>query len=352
MTAGRRVLITGISGDLAGLLATRLEADDRVGTVAGVDTVEPDHDLRRTEFIRADLSSHTLSKAMNRLGIDTLVHLDITAEPGRAGGRSRMKEKNVIRTMQLLGAAGKAEELQRVIVKSTTAVYGSSYADPSLLKEDAEPDSRATGYARDAVEVEGYARGFARRRSDIDVTILRFANFIGGGMHSVIGAYLDLPVVPTVLGYDPRIQLCHATDAVEVLAMGATGDHPGTYNVAGTGVVYLSQMVRLAGKVTVAVPPPLVGSTADLLRRMGLVDVSPEQVQFLLYGRVGDLARLQERFGYRPRYRTRTAIEEYLRERRIAPLIDPAHLERLEARILAILGHTGRPPRSTWGRSG
>lgn len=347
MTAGRRVLITGISGGLAGLLAARLEDDDGVEAIAGVDIIEPTHDLRRTEFIRADLSSHTLARALDRLAIDTLVHLDITAEPGRAGGRSRMKEKNVIRTMQLLGAAGKAKQLRRVIMKSTTAVYGSSYADPSLLREDAEPDPRASGYARDAIEVETYARGFARRRSDVAVTILRFANFIGGGVDSVIGTYLELPVVPTVLGYDPRIQLCHVTDAVEVLAQGVTGDHPGTYNVAGTGVVYLSQMVRLAGKVTVPVPPPLVGSTADLMRRLGLVDFSPEQVQFLLYGRVGDLARLQQVFGYQPRYRTRTAVEEYLRERPVASWVDGQHLQQLETRILAILGRSHSAGRST-----
>ena len=38
-----------------------------------------------------------------------------------------------------------------------------------------------SGYAKDSVEVEGYVRGFARRRPDVGVTTLRFANFVGPG---------------------------------------------------------------------------------------------------------------------------------------------------------------------------
>ena len=339
MATGRRVLITGVAGDLAGLLAARLESDERISAIAGVDIAEPTRDLQRTEFIRADLSSPGLTRAIQSLRIDTLVHLAITAEPGEAGGRSRMKERNVIRTMQLLGAAGQAPRLQRVVLKSSTAVYGSSYADPALLREDVAPNASGShGYARDAIEVESYARAFARRRRDVSLTILRFANFIGSGLASLIGTYLALPVVPTVLGYDPRVQLCHSVDAVEVLARAVTEDHPGIFNVAGAGVVYLSQMVRLAGKATVPIPSLLVGSVADVLRRTRAVDFSPEQIQFLMFGRVGDITRLRTVFGYEPQYPTRAALEEFLEQRHISPVIAPDQIQALEARVLQVLG--------------
>ena len=343
MAGGRRVLITGLGGDLASLLAQRLEADDRVAAIAGVDLTEPPRTLSRTEFVRADLSSPGLPRAIESLQIDTLVHLAITAEPHQAGGRSRMKERNVIRTMQLLAAAQQAPRMRRVVVKSTTAVYGSSYADPALLREDVAPNAAGgSGYTKDAIEVESYARAFGRRRSDVTLSILRFANFIGGGVHSLIGSYLQLPVVPTVLGYDPRVQLCHGYDAVEVLHRTVTGDHPGIYNVAGPGVVYLSQLVRLSGKATVAIPSPLVGTAAGLLRRSGAVDFSPEQVQFLLYGRVGDITRLRERLGYEPRYSTRAAIEEFLHDQRVEPLVRPATVRRVEHRLAGLFAASAR----------
>ena len=60
-----------------------------------------------------------------------------------------------------------------------------------------------SGFAKDSVEVEGYVRGFARRRPDVMVTVLRFANFLGPGMFTPMSAYFELPVVPTVLGFDP-----------------------------------------------------------------------------------------------------------------------------------------------------
>src|SRR3712207_5784289 len=214
---GRRVLITGIAGQLAGQLAARLEADDSVEYVVGLDMVEPRHDLSRTEYVRADLSNPLIARILENTRVDTVVHLSLTAVPSSAGGRSRMKERNVIGTMQLLAAAQKATRLRKMIVRSTTAVYGSSYADPALFREDEAPRGARSGYSKDAVEVEGYARAFGRRRNDVDLSILRFANFIGPTIDSVLSGYLALPAVPTVPGYDPRLQPCHEVDAVEGL---------------------------------------------------------------------------------------------------------------------------------------
>jgi UDP-glucose 4-epimerase len=320
---GRRVLITGISGELAGQLATRLEADDRVAYLAGVDLREPQHDLARTEFVRADLRNPLVAKVVESSRVDTIVHLSITAAPVRAGGRARMKELNVIGTMQLLGAAQKAQRLRKVVMKSTTAVYGSNYADPALFREDVEPGGAPrSGYSKDAVEIEGYARGFGRRRKDVALTILRFANFIGPTVDTPLTRYFALPVVPTVLGYDPRLQLCHEADAVEILYRSVVEDHAGIYNVAGPGIVYLSQAIRVAGKPSVPIPLPFVNSLGGLVRRTGRVDFSPEQLQFLLFGRVGDIDRLRTEFGYEPQYSTRAALADFLGARRIAALLD------------------------------
>jgi len=330
MSPGRRVLITGIAGPLAGALAARLEADDRVEHIAGVDLQEPTVPLRRTEFVRADLRNSLVAKVVESTRVDTIVHLLITAEPRRVGGRSRMKELNVIGTMQLLAAAQKAPRVQRVIVKSTTAVYGSSSADPALFREDVAPGGSRSGYSKDAVEVEGYARAFGRRRPDVALSILRFANFIGPDVSSPLTTFFEFGVAPQVMGFDPRLQLVHTDDAVAVLAAAALEDHPGTYNVAGPGILYLSQAVRLAGRPTVPVPAPAVHVLGNLLRQRGLLDLTPDQLTFLLYGRVADITRLRRRFAYEPRYSTREAFLEFLDSRGVQPLVDPATVARWE----------------------
>lgn len=343
MPQGRRVLITGISGVLAGQLAARLEDDERVEYVAGLDVREPHHDLTRTEYVRADLDNPLIARILETTRVDTVVHLAVTATPSSAGGRTRMKERNVIGTMQLLAAAQKAQRLTKFVLKSTTAIYGSTYADPALFREDASPRGGGrSGYSKDAVEVEGYARAFGRRRGDVALTLLRFANFIGPTVESPLTKYLALPVVPMVLGYDPRLQLCHESDAVEVLYRSVVDDHPGIYNVAGPGILYLSQAIRLAGKPTVPVILPAVNAIAGLLRRSGRVDFSPDQLAFLQFGRVGDITRLRERFGYEPAFSTREAFADFTASRRIAPLVERDTALRWERELYDFITRKGQ----------
>jgi UDP-glucose 4-epimerase len=339
---GHRVLITGISGRLAGKLAARLESDERVEHLAGVDLAEPSCELARTEFVRADVRDPLVAKVIEAARVDTIVHLGLLAAPRSAGGRARMKELNVIGTMQLLGGAQKASALRKVIVQSTTAVYGQYGPEPAQFTEDAPVDSGpAHGYARDAREIERYARGFARRQRDAPVTVLRFANLLGPWVESPMMRYLSLPVAPTMLGYDPRLQLCHEDDAVEVLARSVMEDHPGTFNVAGPGVLYLSQALRIAGRPAVPTFAPLTRSLARLLRAAGQFDFASDQVGWLQYGRVGDVTRLRERFGYEPRYGAQAALADFLAARGIEPLLDRDTAVRLEHRLYERLARCG-----------
>src|SRR5213593_2630735 len=171
---GQRVLITGVSRHLVGRLAQRLEADLEVEHVVGVDLEEPEVDLERTEFIRADVRNPLVLRTIQTAEVDTVVHLSVIATPMRVGGRSVMKEINVIGTLQLLAACQKAASVRKVVMKSTTAVYGATPQDPAVFTEAMGLRSQpASGYARDSVEVEQYARDFARRRPDATVTILR-----------------------------------------------------------------------------------------------------------------------------------------------------------------------------------
>jgi UDP-glucose 4-epimerase len=336
VTDGWRVLVTGIAGVLAARLARRLVDHDGVDLVIGVDARLPVQDLGRTRIVRAELTSPVIGSILERERIDTLVHLGISSTPhGRGGsGRARMKEHNVIGTMQVLAAAQRAPHLRSVILKSTTAVYGSDARNRALFGEDVATEARA-GYTKDVIEAEGYARAFARRRDGVVLTILRFANLLGCDIDSPLARYLALPVMPTVLGYDPRLQLCHTEDAVEVVRQACLDTRPGIYNVAGPGVLYLSQATRLAGRPTIPVPLPMVEGLVGALRRVGMY-VPTDQLRYLSYGRVADISRLRERFGYEPRYNAREALQAFLDEQGIKPLVGQPSLQRLERRALEL----------------
>ncbi len=334
----QRVLVTGVSRYLGGKVAALLAADPDIERIVGVDSVPPRADLGRTEFVRADIRNPLIAKVIASAQIDTVVHMNLIATPIGAGGRTAMKETNVIGTMQLLAACQKSPTLRKLVVKSTTAVYGSSTHDPALYTEDLETKGHPHGgYAKDAVEVEGYVRGFGRRRPDVDVTLLRFTNFIGPTIDSPLTRYLSLPVVPTVLGYDPRLQLCHEDDATEILRLATLEDRSGTYNAGGTGVLLLSQAIRRAGRVSVPVPTPAVSLTGNVFRRAGLVDFSPEQMRFIEHGRTADVTRLHEMFGYQPRYTTEEAFDQWVQQTGLRPVISPERVAEIERGVLELV---------------
>ena len=351
----RVVLVTGVSRYLGSRLAAVLQADPTVERVIGVDTVPPRHDqapaLGRTEFVRADIRNPMIAKVIAEAHVDTVVHMNVIATPLGAGGRTAMKEINVIGTMQLLAACQKAPSMRKLVVKSTTAIYGSSPRDPALFTEDVEPRALPkSGYAKDAVEVEGYVRGFGRRRPDVALSLLRFTNFIGPSIETPLTRYFSLPVVPTVFGFDPRIQLCHEDDGVEALRRMTMEDHPGIFNVGGSGVMLLSQAIRRMGRPAVPIPSPTVTFVARAFRQAGLVDFSPEQMRYLEHGRVADVSRLAARLHWAPRP-TVDAFASFAGSRSGPSVFSVATAASVEHRVLDLLARRRavRPPARTPG---
>ncbi|HEX2057688.1 MAG TPA: NAD-dependent epimerase/dehydratase family protein [Actinomycetota bacterium] len=324
---GKRVLITGVSRFLGLRLAKRLEDHDGVAAVVGVDLHEPPVPMRGLEFIRADISSPLIARVIEATKVDTVVHTNIGSTPARLGGRSRMKENNVIGTMQLLAAAQRADRVKKVVMKSSTAVYGSGPAEPSLIPEDhARRQVDLAGYGKDCAEAEQYARDFGRRRSDVDLVILRTQNVVGPTVQTSMTDYFSLPVIPTALGFDPRLQLLHEADAVEALALGALGDARGIFNIAGDGVVYLSKAIRMLGRVELPLLVPMARTTAGLLRRAGLLDFPTDQLKLIVYGRVVSTRRAREALGFEPQWTTEAALEDFRDRRRAdAPPVTAKH---------------------------
>ncbi|MDQ3941328.1 MAG: NAD-dependent epimerase/dehydratase family protein [Actinomycetota bacterium] len=308
----RRVLITGVSRFLGLRLAKRLEDDDSVEAVVGVDIDEPPVPLKKFEFVRVDIRNPLIARVIEASGADVLVHTNISSTPGILGGRSQMKENNVIGTMQLLAAAQRADKLKKVIVKSSSAIYGSGPGEPSLLPEDhAARQVELSGYGKDCADAETNARDFGRRRPDVELVILRTQNVIGPTVRTNITDYLSLPVVPTALGYDPRLQLLHEVDAVEAFRDAIANDCRGIFNIAADGVVYLSKALRLLGRIELPMLLPAATPIASFLRTIKAVDFPTDQLALILFGRVVNTRRAKEAFGFAPRFTTEDAIRDF-----------------------------------------
>ncbi|MEZ0340198.1 SDR family oxidoreductase [Mycobacterium sp. pV006] len=341
------VLVTGACRFLGGYLVARLAQNPRIEHVIAVDAIAPSKDLLRrmgrAEFVRADIRNPFIAKVIRTGDVDTVVHAAAASYAPRSGGRAMLKEHNVMGAIQLFAACQKAPSVRRVILKSTSEVYGSSARDPVLFTESSSRRRPpGEGFARDSIDIEGYARGLGRRRPDIAVTILRLANMIGPAMDTALSRYLAGPVVPTVVGHDPRMQLLHEQDALGALEHATIAGKAGTFNIGASGIIMMSQAIRRAGRIPLPLPRSALVVVDSLWRATRNTELDREQLDYLSYGRVMDTSRMRAELGYTPKWTTAEAFDDYVRGRALKPIVDPDWVRSIEDRAVTAAQRWGR----------
>jgi UDP-glucose 4-epimerase len=320
-----RVLVTGLSTYWGGKLAQILEARDDVEVVVGLDTKDPTVPLERTEFVRSDTSYSILARIVKATQIDTVLHTHLIVDSTLASSRT-LHEVNVIGTMSLLAAAGAAgSPVRKVVVKSSALVYGSNFQDPYRFREeDKRTRAPRTNVERSLLEVESILRDFADDSPHVDVTLLRFANVLGDDIETPYTTALKLPVVPEIFGFDPRIQFVHEDDVVGALMYATAHSVPGVFNVGGNGSMSWSEVCAIVGKRRFALPPIFTNAAVEPLRLLRLVDMPPESLMLLRYGRHIDNDRYK-RAGFHYKYTTAGTVEAFARGLRLAGTIGNKH---------------------------
>ena len=325
-----RVLITGVSNPLGAEVARRLAP--RVPWLFGCDVHDPVSALEEMDFVHADTRQSVIGKLVRQLKIDTVVHLAVMVDSAREDRATH--ETNVIGTMNVLtGCAGPSSPVRRLVVKSSQAVYGARPDYPSLLSEEiAGYSAAAAAISRDLVELELLAHDFALRNPACRVARLRLGYRIG--RDTSLGRYLSLPVVPVFAGYDPRLQLLHEEDAAEAVATAALGSYEGPFNVAGEGVVLLSQAIAIMGGQPLPVLPP-VGRWASRMAMRATTGVSlpGHLVDLLMHGSVVDCSRLRTEVGWLPAHSSRAVMDAFALGLTEEPIESPSPPQEYELQV-------------------
>jgi UDP-glucose 4-epimerase len=300
----RRVFITGAGSWTGGQLVRRLSARDDLEVFA-VDDVEPTVAFT-AEFKMLDLDRLALARFVLEVEPDVVIHLQSVHRTAEEGRRTESEDR-IIGALALFGAIDRIGTVRSVIVKSDTAIYGANPRTPSVLAESTRSPGRASRFQRDLTEMERFVGGLVDGHPETVFTILRFAPIFGASVRNPISRYLTLPVVPTLMGFDPRLQFTDERDAVAVLEH--TVDHPvgGTFNIAGDGQMYLSRILRLGRRA----PQPLPGRMFDTaIRTLARADLHvPDHVTGLLkHGRVVDTTLMRTRLGYEPAHTCRQTV--------------------------------------------
>jgi UDP-glucose 4-epimerase len=336
---GRRVLVTGLASFWGGRVAQALERDPSVDVIIGLDTREPTVELERTEYVRSDESYSILSRIVRATQVDTIVHTFLIVDSSQSSNR-QMHEINVIGTMNLFAAAGQPEsKVCNVVVKSSTLVYGSTYRDPVWFTEESRRSELPRHpVERSLLEVEGYVRDYAADSPDVSVSLLRFSNVLGDDIDTPITRALQLPLVPSIFGFDPRLQFVHESDVIRAIMFVLEHDIDGTFNVAGDGLLPWTEVAALCAKRMAPLPPVARGLAGALLTRLG-VDLPPELVDLLTYGRGVDNRRLR-RLGFDYHYTSAGAVAAFAEAARLRGAVGDREAYRYERDVEQFFRHS------------
>jgi UDP-glucose 4-epimerase len=320
-TVSKRILITGLSTYWGGRLAQALEQDPDIETIIGIDRRPPKLALERTEFVQVSDAHSLIRRIVDAAEIDTVVDTRLVVD-SIVTSRARAHENNVMGTMNVLAACGgPSSPVRKLVFKSSARYYGAEQDDPAFFAEDMRrPHEPRTPIEHDICDAEVNVRDFRAKNPNTTVTVLRFADALGPDLRTSWQAYLGMPVIPTILGFDPRCQFIHEDDMANCLEHAVRYDLDGIFNCAADGVLVLSEVVDLLGKTMAPVLPPWgTGLAVAALRRAG-APISPEMLPQLRFGRALDNRRYKAT-GFRYRSTTRETVLRLREQQKLAPII-------------------------------
>lgn len=313
------MVVTGAASFLGANLVRLLEEDPRVGRVVAVDVKAPLSAGPKTRFYEVDFTAAAaearLSEILSAERADTVVHLAFMSSPTHATAHAHELES--VGTRHVLVAARHAR-VRKLVMWSQTLLYGARASNPNFLTERhalAAPMNEP--WFSDKIEAEREVARFAESAPDVVVTVLRTAPILGPTVQNYLTRYLARRLVPIAMGFDPLLQFLHEVDAIAAFKLVVDRDHPGIFNIVGDGVLPLSTVIRLAGRVAIPFPHPLAKSFGAALWLAQIVEAPPTFFGYLRFLCVADGEKAKRTLGFRPAYTTREAVVDYTSAQRL-----------------------------------
>jgi UDP-glucose 4-epimerase len=297
------VLITGICGRLGRRLARRLH---RERSVIGVDRRDFDGRPKDIAHHKIDIRRKKTQDIFRQERLGAVVHLGIMHDPRVS--QLEHHSWNVVGFQRLLEYVAQYD-VPKLIVLSSSNVYGPRPDNPQFLTEDAPLlGGAAFSEIRDLIEVDMLAQSFFWKRPETDTVILRPAHILGS-VRNAPSNYLRLNMIPTLLGFDPMVQVIHQEDVVSAIVQALDPGIRGIYNVAGPPPLPLSRIIELTGRTRLTIPHFLAKGVMQRLWRFRATSFPAEELDHIRYVCMVDDKRARDVIGYSPSY----SIEETVR---------------------------------------
>ena len=246
---------------------------------------------------------------------DVVVHLAFII----MGSREESERVNLQGTRNVfeatVAANAAAQRPRRLVYTSSVAAYGYHSDNPVPLTEDVPARGSEEHYYSAQKAACERVLAEVTRGSALEVFVLRPCIVAGPEAHALADAmpWNQLPtpvrtvtkVVPALkpLVPDPGIplQLVHHDDVATAIALAATAPAPpGSYNIAGDGVVTVADVAKALGGRPVRVPAAAASAASAAISRLPFV---PSALEWLHAARTSvamDTTKAKRELGWRP----------------------------------------------------
>lgn len=297
------IVITGICGRLGKRLARILH---RERPVIGVDRRAFPDKPKDVRHMQVDLRRKKLKDVFRAGDIAAVVHLGVMHNPRASSAEHH--SWNVAGFAKLLEYVAQFR-VPKVVVLSSANVYGPQAENPQFLTEEAPLLGGANfGEIRDLIEVDMLAQSFFWKHPETETVILRPVHILGS-VRNAPSNFLRLPTVPTLLGYDPMVQVIHERDVVDAMRLALRPGVRGIFNVAGPEPLPLSRVIRLLDRPNMPVPYSVGKLLMRRLWSLRLTTFPAPELDHIRYVCMVDDRRARGVLGFQPK----RSIEETVR---------------------------------------
>lgn len=297
------VLLTGLCGRLGRRLARRLHRRTRV---VGVDRRPFELGPKDVEHHRIDLRRTKIRDVFRHRRFAAVVHLGVMHDP--RASQDEHHAWNVEGFARILDCVAQYD-VRKLVVLSSANVYGPRPENAQFLGEDAPLLGGARfSEIRDLVEVDMLAQSFFWKRPDVETVVLRPVHIIGP-VRNAPSNYLRLPAIPTLLGFDPMVQVIHIQDVVDAIEAALAPGVRGIFNLAGPPPLPLSRLIAATGRPSFPVPHSLARTAMRNLWRVRATSFPVPELDHIRYVCMVDDRRAREALRFEPRHDVRRAVE-------------------------------------------
>jgi nucleoside-diphosphate-sugar epimerase len=318
--AGRRIVVTGATGNVGTSVVRALAQDPRVGSVRGLARRLPDEAPAKTDWSAVDIASQQADLVKEFLGADAVIHLAWAFQPTHDPATTwRTNVLGGIRVFDAVAEAG----VPALVHASSVGAYSPGPKDRAVDESWPTHGWPDAAYCREKAYLERTLDTFERDHPGVRVVRMRpaflFKRESASEQRRIFGGrFLPgqlarpelLPFLPDIPGL--RVQALHTDDAAEAYRLAALSEVRGAFNIAADPPVDARLLAEHFGSRPVRLPRSAARSAVAAAWGLHLLPASPHLFDAVLRLPLMDCTRARTELGWSPRRTATEVIEEFV----------------------------------------